>query len=510
MPYTQFRRQRRPRRRDRAAGAPARWIGCLLAAGLGLAALQLSTGSAGAAAPPASQSTGRFLSGTVGGADLDTIAAIEGESAQSLHGQNVTRYNSLDASALSGAVRLPLTNVLRLPGGNVLSLGAVSQYANANADGSALGASGAISNSGGIAVGGQQGAAPANASLDLAGAGGSAVAGTLGNLKLNFGALSARAMQSAGSRGSQRGNYLIAGLSLDLSAPALAALISPLITQVRGTVAGLDTAFTGLGLPVTVTGINHFPDAGAQLSSVGAGQGAITASLADGRVHIDVAKLLAASGLDLNQLPPNTHLMPYLAKALSTALPSAITGLIGSLQAKFEIAFGNLGFSVAGTPLTAAQLAQLAAIRTGLQKSVAKSLSAAAGELSTAVFEPLAAQLGRLLDVVVNLQSVSGGTFTERAVQLDLGGSQALLNLASASVGPSKLAPAPVHSQVLGVSASRSPEAIPRSEIKIDAGRPTARHSYGALPVLGVLLLIYGAGGVAALRVRSASAARHG
>jgi hypothetical protein len=231
--------------------------------------------------------------------------------------------------------------------------------------------------------------------------------------------------------------------------------------------------------------------------------------LADGRLHIDVAKLLAANGLDLNQLPPNTHLMPYLAKALATALPSAITGLLDSLQAKFDAAFANIGFSVAGTPLTAAQLAQLSAIRTGLQKSLDTSFSGAAGQLSTAVFGPLAAQLGRLLDVVVNLQSVSGGTFTERAVQLDLGGGQALLNLASASVGPSALAPAPTRSQVLGVSASRSPEAIARSDIKIDAGRAPAEHSNGVLPVLGMLLLICGAGGVTTLRLRSASAARH-
>ncbi len=482
-------------------------LSCLLVTVLCSSAVLLDTGSALAAPAPASQSTGRFLSGSLGATDLDTVAAIEGEAAQSTGGKNVTRYNSLEASALAGAVRLPLTGVLQLPGGNVVSLGAVSQYAQADADGSALGASGAIDNSGGIAVGGQSGR-PADASIDLTGLGGSAVAGTLGDLKLSLGALSAQARQAPGSHGSQQGRYQLGALTLDLTAPGLAALIGPLITRSGTVIAGLATAFNGAGLPLTVTGIANFPNLVTELSSVSADQGAVTASLPDGRVHIDVARLLAASGLELNHLPPNTDLMPYLAKALATALPAAVTALIDAARAKVTSGFGGLGFSIAGKALDAAQLAQVSAIGTSLQKSLAASFTQVSGQLGTAVFGPLAARLGQLLDIVVNVQSAGGGTFTERAVRLSLG-AQAVLNLASASVGPSLLAP--VRSQVLPTATARPAAAAPRSAIKIDAGRGPAEPAGSApLAVLGVLLLVTGAAGGLVLRVRRARTVRHG
>jgi hypothetical protein len=453
-----------------------------------------------AAAPPASQSAGTFLSGNLAGTDLSTVAAIEGETAQSTGGRDVTRWNSLNVSALDGAVKLPLTNALALPGGNVVTLGAVQQYAQALANGGAHAASGAVSNSGGISVGGSD-APPANATIDLAGAGGASIAKTLGDVKLSTGALAARADQAAGAHGTQTGSYQIAGLALDLTAPALAALINPLITQGAGTVSKLATAFNGLGLPVQVTGIDKFPDVANALTSASADGGAITANLRTGSLHIDVAALLAAAGLNLNRLPANTHLAPYLAAALSSALPNAISSLIATQQAKFIAAFNGVGFSAGGVPLNASALSQATGILDGMRTTLTSALSAGASQLVGTVFAPLAVASEQLLDPIVNVQSVSGGTFTERAMQLLLGGGAVELNLASAAVGPSNLAataPAPV-------TAAPSPGTTSKvqnvSTIKIDAGGGTSGGS--PAPWIGLLLLLAGLSGLGWRRARA-------
>ncbi|MDQ2839066.1 MAG: choice-of-anchor G family protein [Actinomycetota bacterium] len=469
--------------------------------------LLLSNSDAKAATAPVSQATGRFLTGTIGGTDLATLAAVQGEAAQSF-GTKVLRYNSLDASALNGAVQLPLTNVLQLPGEGVISLGAVGQYADANPDGSALGASGAVGNSGGIGIGGQNGTPPSNATLNLAGLGGSAVANTLGNLQLSIGALAARAQQAAGLPGTQRGSYQIAGLTLDLTAPQLAALINQTITQASTTLASLATAFNGLGLPITVTGLSNLPVLIDELGSVSADGGALTANLRTGSIHLDVAGLLAANGLNLNGLPPNTHLLPYLTQALATALPRAIDSLLNTVIGKLTTGFGQLGFTIAGVPLNANQLALVTPILTGLQTSVTNQLVNAGNQLVGTVFTPLTGQLGRLLDPVVNVQSAVGGTFTERALRLDLLSSSAVLELASASVGPSTITAAlpgsgPTAANPVATGPAGNP-AVPRSDIKVDAGGGLAPHGMDPRTALTLVLLVCGVSAAAAVRWRRA------
>jgi len=122
-------------------------------------------GPSAAAAAPVSQATGRFLSGQLGTTSLDTLVALNGESAVNTGGATVTKQHSLSASLL-GQQLLNLPNGVQLPGGDVLTLGAVNQYAQANPNGSAQGASGAITNSGAIGFG-NGGAPQSDATLVL-------------------------------------------------------------------------------------------------------------------------------------------------------------------------------------------------------------------------------------------------------------------------------------------------------------------------------------------------------
>ncbi|MDQ1718542.1 MAG: large repetitive protein [Pseudonocardiales bacterium] len=486
-----------------------RWAAAAVAVGVAASIMMLAPNASATA--PVSQSRGKFLSGQIGGTSLDNIASIAGEIAQNYGDSPVIKANSLDVSALNNAVNLPLTGVLQLPGGNVMSLGAVRQYARALADGSARGASGAIDNSGGIAAGGQNGSAPSNATADLSGAGGPTAAQTLGNLKLSLGALSAVADQEKGVNGAQTGQYRIEDMRLDLTAPGLANLVNPLLTDLTTQLAGLGTQLNGsLGGVVTITGLDTLSNAVDGLTSVELANGAITAGLKTGSIHIDVAKLLQSLGLDLNNLPANTHLLPYLSQALATSLPTATSTLLSSLQTKLTNGTGQLGLKTLGADLNASQLGLASGVLDTLNTNLTQAITAAAGQLAGQVFLPLANQFSSMLDIIVNGQSTNGGTFTEQAVQLNLGSGAAgaQIVLASASVGPGTPTAATVASTT---PAPTQAHPAGRSDIKIDAGRADAPGSSGPeswLAVGGVLLVVISAAGLLRLRLRSARLAR--
>ena len=416
--------------------------------GLAVAGLAASgvTAPGAAAAAPVSQATGRFLSGQIGNTSLDRLAALNGESAVNTGGAAVTRQHSLSASLL-GQQLLNLPNGVELPGGGLLTLGAVNQYAQANPDGSSHGASGALTNSGAIGLG-NGGAPRSNARLvlgDVPSIPGIDVRGipSIGRLTASIGALAATADQSKGSHGAQVGHYEIATLKLGVSSPLLASTIKQLTTQLSALVNTLGGA---QGLPVlgSIVGSCHVDSLTKALSAFGdfsfAG-GAIIGSLTDGTLTIDVARLLkAVLDVDLNNLPPNTHLLQYLAKALPQALTKGLTQLQGTLTTQF----GKI------TDLANTACPKLVKLPVGktmlsptldvLLEPLSSALGTGANSL-TPLFVGLAKQLEQLIDPIVNVQERSSGTFTERALQLNLVGDPAArINIASASVGPSQLA----------------------------------------------------------------------
>ena len=405
-----------------------------LVAGIGIA--MIPGGGAGASPAPVSQAAGRFLSGEIGGSDLDNLVAVKGESAANTGGASVTHQHSLSASLLSQQL-LNLPDGLQLPGGGVLELGAANQYAQANPDGSAHGASGAVTNSGAVGLGGG-GAPQSDATLDLASASG--LAELLGDVKASVGALAATADQKAGKNGAQSGDYELASLKLQLTSPALANAIKALSggsAQVPG-LSDLISTLAGAGLPVgaleavgTNSSVDGLKKALASLGDVNFGDGAITGSLTEGSLTIDVAKLIkSALNLDLNNLPPNTHLITYVAEALPKALNNGLT----QLGEQLTVAFNKLNLTGSPLPVGSSEVAKALKLLLG---PLTDALSSGADSLSSTLFVPMAKQLQQLIDLVVNVQESSQGTFTERALRIDLIGDPAVrLNLATASVGP--------------------------------------------------------------------------
>jgi hypothetical protein len=442
----------------------------ILATGLvaGTAIAMMPGGGANASPTPVSQAAGRFLSGAIGGSDLDNLIAVKGESAMNTGGPSVTHQHSLSASLLNHQL-LNLPDGLQLPGGGVLELGAVDQYARANPDGSAHGASGAVTNSGAVGLGG--GSAPqSDATLDLAGASG--LASLLGDVKASVGALAATADQKSGKNGAQSGDYELASLELQLTSPALASAIKLLSggsSQVPG-LSDLISTLAGAGLPVSAleaVGTNSstvgLTKALTSLGDVNFGDGAITGSLTAGTLTIDLAKLIKSTlNLDLNNLPANTHLIAYVAGALPKALNKGLEQLASQLTAAFD------KLSLAGSPLPAGG-SEIAKALKMLLAPLTEALSSGAEGLSSTLFVPMAKQLQQLIDLVVNVQESSQATFTERALRIDLIGDPAVrLNLASASVGPGTGAAAP----------SPTPSATPTESGSSDPGPgPSSSHS---------------------------------
>ena len=431
-----------------------------LVAGIGIA--MIPGGGAGASPAPVSQAAGRFLSGEIGGSDLDNLVAVKGESAVNTGGASVTHQHSLSASLLSQQL-LNLPDGLQLPGGGVLTLGAANQYAQANPDGSAHGASGAVTNSGAVGLGGG-GAPQSDATLDLAGASG--LAELLGDVKASVGALAATADQKAGKNGAQSGDYEFASLKLQLTSPALATAIKTLSggsAQIPG-LSGLISTLAGAGLPVnaleavgTNSSVDGLKKALASLGDVNFGDGAITGSLTDGSLTIDVAKLIKSTlNLDLNNLPPNTHLITYVAEALPKALNNGLT----QLGEQLTVAFNKLNLTGSPLPVGSSDVAKALKMLLG---PLTDALSSGADSLSSTLFVPMAKQLQQLIDLVVNVQESSQGTFTERALRIDLIGDPAVrLNLATASVGPGTGAsvptsPAPSGSESGGTGPAQGP-----------------------------------------------------
>lgn len=374
-----------------------------------------------AAAAPVSQANGRFLSGQAGGTSFDTVASLNGESA-AYPGNPGPNANGLSGSLLGQSIAGPTRNVsVPFPGG--VTFGAVGQYAAAARDGSATSSSGLVGSNGAINVGGSGNSDTATVDLSkLPGA--SSLTDLLGNLTLHVGAVSSQAKQAAfgkklsdPSAGCSNGGYLrvsnadhagrydIAHLTLTATSPLLTQTGSTLRTNLSSVISQLRTAAAASPIGGLVGGL---PDPTQQLQVTLPG-GGVTANLTTGELTIDLAKILRAAGLDLNNLCPNTSLVGYLAQALST-LPTKLSALFTSLSDSLN---GVTVTLPGGIPLPT-----LSSFLAPFQSQLATNFQSVFTQFSGAFDPALNAITQNLLDLVVNAQGEQGGTFTETALQV--------------------------------------------------------------------------------------------
>ncbi|WP_123353738.1 choice-of-anchor G family protein [Frigoribacterium sp. PhB160] len=393
------------------------------------------------AAPPASTGEGRFLGGSALGLDLDDLVALETARAVNTGGDPVTDVTPLDATVLN-AVEVDLGSGIELLGPNgLLTLGAVNQFAQASPDGSSTAASGAVTNAGAVGVGGAAGVPQADAAFDLSGLVGDDVAGSLANLTLDVGSVSATAAQAAGPDGAQTGDYGIASLALTLDSPALSATTADLraaLAALQPTVDGVDDLLGALGPLVTVDGIPTLVDALDSATAVTTADGSITADLQTGAITVDVAAVLAAQGLDLNDLAPGTDLLPYVTDALTAQLLPALSSALQGVADQLTASLTDLDVTVAGVPVPVGTV--LGVVSPVIDQVVAP-ISDVLADLGATVVTPLVVALDGVVAIEANTQSTTAdGVFTQGALRVSLLGGAAtplaVVELASAAVGP--------------------------------------------------------------------------
>jgi hypothetical protein len=421
--------------------ARGRWSAAALAAALLLAIPAAFSTNAGAVGE-ISQAKGDFLSGSALTVDLATLVALQGASAQNVGSPAlVEQAHPLDVTALS-AINVDLGGGVNLLGsGGLLTLGAANQYAHANNDGSSYGASGAVTNSGLVSVGGggPQGQANLNLTPVLATAGASTA---LSNAQLSAGAVAATANQTAA--GTQTGTYEIANLNLDLTSPLIAGIKASLAPVIGAAQSGLDnlvtnSIITALCPPIGVCQL--LVDAPLLQASVDAlttinlAGGAVVVDLNTGAIHVDIAALLAFHGLNLNSLAPNINLLSLVQSLLSGDLLTGLQATLNTLITTLTSEINSTGVAIAGVPIAPVVLAAaLAPITAAMTAGIQAIITA----LGPTVVQPVIDALSLLLAITVNNQDVAAGAFTETTLRVQLvpALSLATVNLAAASAGP--------------------------------------------------------------------------
>jgi hypothetical protein len=511
-------------------------------------------GAAGAATAPHAQSAGNFLDATIGGNPIDQIAKLAFARAQ--NPGSVTDQNPLDVTALN-AINLPLTGALQLPELLGVKLGAVNQVASAKADGSSYGAAGAVLNSGGVSVGGNNSAPPADATIDLTAAGlagnsplpipgGSGSAAALGGVTARIGAVSSIARTP--KYGPALANswldtcsqsdptcYNIASLKLTLGSPLLGGVLTQLTTTLTTTLNGvlgqLTTAVGGItgGSAALDTCVLTSPTVIAQPITLAGGGVVIDPSNAS--LTIDVEALLKSLKLDLNDLPANTDLLAKVIDYLTSpdGLAAGLESVIGSVTGLLTSQFTGCKALVNSIPILGPVLTTLVGDLTAGQQQVTALVNGVVDDLANAAggsspLAPIGTLLGKLLAVGVNVQpQVNSGDFktnldalpkqgmtappvpyahTVRALEVQVLGGAVTLALANSAAGPSN--PAPAASSAPPSTPAPS-TAVPATNIPtgVPAGMGT---THGGSPVLPITLLglavLFAAGGVAAYRFR--------
>jgi hypothetical protein len=477
-----------------------------IAATLTVTGLTLTGGSsAGAANLPNSQSVGRFLDGAVGNSPIQQIADIQ--DARAVNPGDTSDQNPLHVKALN-AIDLPLTGSLQFQQLLGIRLGAVNQVAVAKSDGFSYGASGAVNNSGGVSIGGDNNAFPANATIDLDGANlGSGAVDALGQVHLSIGAVAALAQTPAGVGKPGTTSYGIGAIELQAESPLVAQLLSGVTTVLKNLLTTLKNGASGLGLPIPAT----CPILTGELPTLDVLGSTITLDPNTGGLTISLNALLQTLGLDLNNLPPNSDLIDLLLTYLTSpdGLAKALGTAVGSLGSLLQTTVG------ACAPAGLANL--LATTFAGLNNLISGPLTNLLSSLNGAVspLAPIGTVLKQLVDIGVNVQpNGPAGTFTSalaatpaqgtpvvpgqtivRAIELHLVGDPlATVALANAAAGPSNPA---------GTEPSTS-ASVPNTEIPtgVPAGFDKPSHGSDLALVLLVAGLVLSAGGAYAYRMR--------
>lgn len=303
-----------------------------------------SATSASAASTTATWAQGQFLSGSLAGMNLSTIAQLTPATARNDGTQSTQEVVDPLAVSLLGSQPINVGSV-RVSPDDVLNTssqgGVLSQYARASKAGDALGASGTVGDGGAIGPNASNPGGALTVSLDTLL--GNRFAAAVTDLKLQVQAVAA---QAQGNRKSVSGDYYLDGLTLRFTSPALAKVSQlvrdavsgadshidsltgsdgELAVALRGVLLAANPALDlGAGAHVSVTLQHDLSAAVESLLTATWGGNGVSVNLTTGQVAVDLEALVG----DLNNLPVNTEL---LSAANVSRIVSTISGQIDEL-----------------------------------------------------------------------------------------------------------------------------------------------------------------------------------
>ena len=393
---------------------------------------QVGTLSCGEEGVFKTRGAGRLLSGGLLPSDLDTVATAGGVSVtndgtrelptpETANSVGNAFVNALDVGVLS-LIDLPLTgggldDLLSLPLAS--EVGAVNQYALADATGVSQAAGGVVNDSGFIQTDSDDnGELPTLGNLklstlveELTGEAVSDIVAGIADLQLEVGAVASRATLDACETvwtdeidENLDRTYAVAGLDAEIDAPVVSGLsgtgsglvdglqtslnglagddgvISAITSGVGGLLNGAlgglslgSTTVTGPAITIDLTAVRNLLTA-----TVGDDAGTVLLDVATGQVQVDLASLIGqayggqgfngAQEHGLNGLPPNTELVlngavtNALVAALAEALDAWVADVLDALEAAVYAAGVNVGLvivlggNVLGIPLNVASV----------------------------------------------------------------------------------------------------------------------------------------------------------
>jgi hypothetical protein len=417
-------------------------------ANFGFSALDCSGGDA-----LASRATGRFLTGSVGGASLDGVAALDGivvsnnatiasavPVASSSLGSDAY-LSPLTASAINGAVSTGIGATLPV----TWPVGAYAQYGQAHATGVSTGSSGAITNSGAIDTASMTaGTAPSVGSISISSLPllGSSPLGSATNLDLTIGAVASTATVDgcpvawSGDAAAITRGYRVSALALTYTDPTIASVfgatgsiaadLSSLQTQVSGAFGTLLTTGTAEAsinaTSVTALGTN----VGGVLSGVSGGTLTIgTTGTATTQVSMDLSAATALIGGTLTDSATGVSI--NLATGAVTVDLATLSGGLNGRSPNTNVLTSAQMTTVSSTVSTL-MTARLAAINTAVNSAILGATVTVSLDQPVAV--RIIVNLGNVLNVHVGYsgtisqflagtQTISGPTVTSSLAAAD-------------------------------------------------------------------------------------------
>lgn len=403
---------------------------------------------------------GRVLTGSLLGRPLDPIAAIDGITVTNTDEISVATSdadtNDVGEDAWTTDLNLAALSLLDLGAGVTLpfgtNTGVYTQYGRATSDGVSVGASGAVTSTGGIASLEPPGSAtPRLATLRLADVLDSVLPGVgmtsalLADLRVRVGAVGAiaeldscDALWAKEAPGSDlERDYLVADLGLDVTST----VVTDIASAIRSALNGLESTLDGLDFVTTTipgtltTALNSALNLPlvrlGQIESLGVAidvdldpvralvagpitDGVVTLDLTTGRVSLDLDALFGeayASSDGLNGLAPNTSVLTpevlsaattrlgaLLSDFLTTTVVPEVTTAIDDAQVTVDIA-AKLDVTVSLIPGVPIQVPDALQFTTKLSGTVGGFLGTAGHAVPSA---------DTVVDVVPGLGTVSG------------------------------------------------------------------------------------------------------